>query len=482
MIRHVCFLILCSRSLAVSSGARSGGSVNFDGATLKTEVAMFSGRHLTDQTVGLAASTRVNTTSGPIQGVCENGVQRFLGIPYAKPPLGNLRFRRAQVHDGWEEVRDASQYGPACPQTDTWWLPSHFPTSEDCLFVNVITPAPNGCQTTTGGTLSPVMVYIHGGGFVHGAGHVWNMSSYAREQNIVTATLNYRLGALGTLALEEFAQENASFPATGGVNFLYDQISALTWIKDNIERFGGDPKRIMVFGESAGGLSVCMLLSSPFARGLFDRAGIMSGPCNGPWGPGTRELGIALGHTFMEDLGITTAAELRNLSLSQLRSSLYYENISPTVDGFVLPASPQHALGSPTGLPGISTKSQILIGATSFDGLAPPPWNALRVHEPKNSEELFSNFERYFGALPEMHRAINQTYNPSAFAENATLAWLIANAEACVLCPIRALAKRMREDNGPDLSVSLYKYGYNPNNHDLSQHASELPAVFGYLQ
>jgi para-nitrobenzyl esterase len=220
----------------------------------------------------------VVTEAGEVRGIEAGATRAFLGIPYAAPPTGDSRFRAPAQTACWQGVRDASSFGHVCPQI----LPSGSKLGdEDCLFLNVWTP-----KAATEAK-RPVMVFIHGGAYevgsgnqdlvLDGSGNLYDGSTLAGEQDAIVVTLNYRLGALGFTAHPALAVED-SRGSSGNYGTL-DQIAALQWVKDNIGRFGGDPERVMIFGESAGGLSVCLLLATPLAKGLFSSAIIESGGC-----------------------------------------------------------------------------------------------------------------------------------------------------------------------------------------------------------
>jgi para-nitrobenzyl esterase len=212
------------------------------------------------------------TTSGPITGTVVSGVSVYKGIPYAAPQAGPLRWREPQPPEPWTRPRAMVAYGPSCPQADSP-LDRDKETlnqNEDCLYLNVFTSA----QDTE--ARLPVLFWIHGGGLVQGSGSkpFYNGTSLARRGAVVV-TINYRVGAFGFFTHPELAQESPS-GAAGNWGIL-DQIAALKWVRDNIGRFGGDPGNVTIFGESAGSLSVHVLMASPLARGLFHRAIAESG-------------------------------------------------------------------------------------------------------------------------------------------------------------------------------------------------------------
>ncbi|MCB1683194.1 MAG: carboxylesterase/lipase family protein [Pseudomonadales bacterium] len=214
--------------------------------------------------------TVVETTSGPIEGRDKEGTLLFAGVPYAAPPVGELRFRAAQPPTPWREVRAAKRFGAAAPQIPAGGLTSSAAVrwDEDCLTLNITTPALDDARR-------PVLFWIHGGAYRTGQGAIpwYNGARFARNGDIVVVSINYRLGALGFTDLSGFG---AGFE-TSGVNGLLDQIVALEWVRDNIARFGGDPAKVCIAGESAGGFAVSTLLASPRAKNLFRAAIPQSG-------------------------------------------------------------------------------------------------------------------------------------------------------------------------------------------------------------
>jgi para-nitrobenzyl esterase len=214
----------------------------------------------------------VNTKQGKLQGAKENDLFVFKGVPFAAPPVGNLRWMPPQPVSSWKGVRPALEYGTIAPQNP---MPEGFIgqrkpelQSEDCLYLNLYTPGLDNKKR-------PVMVWIHGGAFSLGSGSeaMYRSGKIAQRGDVVLVTTNYRLGALGFLNLDKVT--GGKIPSTGNEGLL-DQVAALTWVKDNIENFGGDPDNVTIFGESAGGMSVSCLMVLPKARGLFHRAIIES--------------------------------------------------------------------------------------------------------------------------------------------------------------------------------------------------------------
>ncbi|MFC0108561.1 carboxylesterase/lipase family protein [Kibdelosporangium aridum] len=211
--------------------------------------------------VASEVDTRVQTSDGWLQGTATADHRSFQGIPYAAPPVGDLRFRAPRPAQPWQGVRDATKPGQRCTQSDGVGVVG----GEDCLFLNVTTPR------AASGRL-PVLVFVHGGGLVTGLGSAWNPQRMVGHDAIVV-TLNYRLGAFGFLH-----HPSLHDPYAGNFG-LADQQAALRWVRQNIAAFGGDSRNVTLWGQSGGGVSVCSQLAAPGARGLFDKAIVQSAPC-----------------------------------------------------------------------------------------------------------------------------------------------------------------------------------------------------------
>jgi para-nitrobenzyl esterase len=222
------------------------------------------------QSAGAVPPTVVMTKDGAVAGTLGNGVLEFKGIPYALPPIGKWRWELPQPVEPWDGVLDATRYRSACAQLERYGIPESS-ESEDCLYLNVTVPAP-GDQPPRG--KRPVFVWIHGGGFVGGSSGLYDLSELARSGDLVVVSMNYRLGVFGFMPHQRFGTE------FNGAYGLEDQRAALRWVRENIERFGGDKNNVTLAGESAGASSVCMHILAPHrTKGLFHKAIIQSGGC-----------------------------------------------------------------------------------------------------------------------------------------------------------------------------------------------------------
>ena len=288
--------------------------------------------------------------SGPISGTLQDGIWTFKGIPYAAPPVGDLRWQEPQPVQPWKDVRACTEYGPSCPQpaSDSGFSMPVGNTSEDCLYLNVWTPAASPDDRL------PVMFWIHGGGFSTGSGSLPLYDGHnLAGRGVIIVTINYRLGPLGFMAHPELSKE--SLHGVSGNYGLLDQIAALKWVQKNIAAFGGDADAVTVFGESAGGMSISDLMVSPLANSLFARAIDESGPFV--------DLGLRLqtsdtladaeiaGQDIANKLGCSQADDvlacLRGKSPDELIQAGTPINkilspipIGPNVDGYVLPDKP----------------------------------------------------------------------------------------------------------------------------------------------
>jgi para-nitrobenzyl esterase len=326
--------------------------------------------------------TVVETRCGKVEGFERERVQVFRGIPFAAPPVGELRFRSPEPPEPWSGVRSAAEFGASAPQRD---LPIPiFPgwdvgrQDEDCLYLNVTTPAADGGRR-------PVLVWIHGGGFTMGSGSqaMYDVVPLVCRGDVVVVTVNYRLGPLGFLHLDDLVGQ--SFGASGNAG-IEDQVAALEWVRDNIAAFGGDPDQVTIFGESAGGMSVGTLLGTPSAAGLFRGAVAQSGAAHNVY---TGQAASRIAEIVLDSLGVAPgdAGRLREVTTEQLlqahdRVTLHHMGrpgavllpFQPVVDGEVLPKPPIEAVAE-----GLSAEVAVLVGSTRDE------WNLFGIMDPRQS-------------------------------------------------------------------------------------------------
>ena len=272
-------------------------------------------------------TTIITTPCGPIEGLVEENCLVFKGIPYAKAPVGELRWKAPEKREPFTETYKALKFGNRCAQNDRkptladfygkefYYNDSEYSDSaieEDGLYLNIWVPKEKGENPY------PVAFYIHGGAWQGGCGHEkeFRTEEYAKK-GVILVTINYRVNVFGFLALEELRDED---PVACGNYGIQDQIAALDWVKENIASFGGDPENITIFGQSAGGMSVSTLLSTPYAKGKFAKAIIQSG--GGYPNPMDRDISmksaLERGHMVLEMAGVSTLAELRAVPMERL--------------------------------------------------------------------------------------------------------------------------------------------------------------------
>jgi para-nitrobenzyl esterase len=318
------------------------------------------------------------TGDGMLLGSVDSGVLSFKGIPFASPPVGSLRWRAPQPVKKWKGRRDATKFGPDClqqpfPPDDA---PLRTKSAEDCLYLNIWTP-----EAPQRNARLPVIVWIYGGGFVNGGTSpaIYDGSAFARD-GLVYVSFNYRLGRFGFFGFPEISRQNADGGRLGNYAVM-DMIAALKWVKANIAAFGGDPDQVTIFGESAGGAAVNFLLTSPEARGLFQRAIVQSGggregpfPMrrlnqDQPHAPSSETLGVNFARkNGIDGTGAEALAALRRLAAEKLVDGLMIGvNQSdtyggPMVDGKAIVEHPERAFAA-----GRAMAVPVMTGATSAD-------------------------------------------------------------------------------------------------------------------
>ncbi|MCG6925922.1 MAG: carboxylesterase family protein, partial [Acidobacteria bacterium] len=332
----------------------------------------------------LAQPAPVMTELGLVQGAAEGDLTVYRGIPFAAPPVGDLRWRPPQPAEKWEDVRQTTAFAPDPYQGDGTGN-----VSEDCLYLNVWTPAKSADERV------PVLVWIYGGGFSFGSTSTpVHDGQHLARQGVVLVSLNYRVGPLGFLAHPELSAESPHH--VSGNYGLLDQLAGLAWVQRNIAAFGGDPDQVTIFGESAGGIAVSMLCASPLARGLFQGAISQSGGSFGPTRPttypGENMRGLAAaeaaGVTFAEKAGAASIAELRQVEPGKLPAGFGSGAAWPIVDGWVIPGDQYelYAAGRYNDVP-------ILVGYNSDEGLS--------FSREKTPEDHIANVKKRYGPFAD---------------------------------------------------------------------------------
>jgi para-nitrobenzyl esterase len=406
-----------------------------------------------------------STQHGLVLGRQKKGVLLFNGIPYAEPPVGDRRFKRPVSPASWDDIRDATRFGPAAPQLPSGGMTDSVPVNwnEDCLFLNVCTPAIDQKKR-------PVLVWIHGGAYRSGQGAVpwYNGTSFALNGDIVVVSINYRLGALGFTDLSRFGDDYA----TSGINGICDQIKALEWVRDNISGFGGDPSKVTIAGESAGGFSVATLLGCEQAQGLFRRAIPQSGATHHTL---TDDVGKVVADLLMDELGVESIDELKSASVldileAQARVDVRYNqmNIGNGVQAFypveqneVLPMPLRESIRA-----GVGATVPVLIGTNKDE-------NTLFVTEKMSSEKLRYQAKAYGReSLVEAYREML----PGATETDLAI-------ELGTDFTFKIPAIRLAEDRvarGAD--TWMYQFDWESRNaHLKATHALEIPFVFNTL-
>ncbi|ORW92925.1 carboxylesterase [Mycobacterium sp. IEC1808] len=413
---------------------------------------------------------RARTTAGIVEGFTRDGVNRWRSIPYARPPVGALRFRAPQPAPQWSGVRHCHGFGNCAPQQRRYTLLGvgrYQPMSEDCLTLNVVTP-----EVATDEPL-PVMVFVHGGGYIMGssATPLYDGAALARR-GCVYVSVNYRLGALGCLDLSSLSTRDTKIDSN---LYLRDLVMALQWIRDNIAEFGGDPGNVTIFGESAGACITSTLLAVPAAEGLFAQA-ISESPASGL--VRSREVAVEFAKRFAGLLGVrpqdgahavmqASAAQLvetqHRLIDQGMESRLGAFPIGPVVGDDVLPVDPVEAMRS-----GRAHKVPLIVGTNAEEG------------------RLFTRFLKMLPTNQSMIEELLADTEPAA-RERITAAYPdYPSPSACIQLggdfAFSSAAWQIAEAHGNHAPTYLYRYDYAPRTLRWSglgaTHATELLAVF----
>jgi para-nitrobenzyl esterase len=398
-----------------------------------------------------AGTVILKTPAGTLRGAVQDGLRSFLGVPYARPPVGDLRWRAPQPLPAWGGTRDALQFGPECMQGAGR---APVPMSEDCLFVNVWAPAKPAFHHL------PVLVWVHGGAFRVGSASqpVYDGASLARR-GLIVVTLNYRLGKFGFLAHPALTQENPDAPL--GNYGLMDVLAALNWVKSNIRSFGGDPRKVTLAGQSAGGAAVYELMSSPLAVGLFSKAVIESGVFSTPATSFAKAEAAGAAAALTWDPGAKDAAALRRLSAAQVQGEgpAAAGNFGPMIDGKVLPQDVATAFDE-----GQSIQVPLLIGSNNYEaGFFGNAAKGLAL--------------RYASVWPQV-TAVFDGYG----THRTDLVELQLATDMMITAPTRTAARASASHGAPTF---LYYYSYvSPSRRERApgaSHMDEVYALFGHL-
>jgi len=424
----------------------------------------------------------VNTRAGKVAGNYQDGLYVFKGIPYAAPPLGELRWMPPQPAEPWDGVHPAKKFGPIAPQNPMAGGPiTHVEQAqdEDCLFLNIWTPGLDDARR-------PVMVWIHGGAFTIGSGSeaMYDSGSLAARGDVVLVTVNYRLGMLGFLNLKEVT--GGRIPATGNEGLL-DQVAALKWVKDNIADFGGDPDNVTAFGESAGGMSIGCLMAMPSAKGYFHK-GILESGVGSTAGP----LDEAVNTTkkFLELVGIKgddvkalralTVQQLLDIEM-QLRTGMAGPGemaritaTAPVIDGEIIPGVPNQVARG-----GFAKDIPAIIGTNLEEwklfGAMQPGINKLDEAELAKRLSAFMPDEHARGLIKtfrEARQKRGEPVNPSDLLS-------VINTDLMLRMPALGLVEAQR-DNGQSAYNYLFTWKSPVMGGALGAcHALEIGFVFG---
>lgn len=409
----------------------------------------------------------VESVYGRLKGEESDGVIVWKGIPYAKPPVGALRFRAPERPDFWKGIRNATSFSPVAPQPQSEIMEflgnDTANMNEDCLYLNVWSPGADNQKR-------PVMVWIHGGAFISGSGSSswYDGATFAAQGDVVVVTLNYRLGILGFLHLGELGDEEY---ATSGNCGILDQVAALQWIQENIAAFGGDPNNVTVFGESAGAMSIGVLLGFPSAQGLFQKAILQSGAAANVHSSAkaTRVASRLLAALQVEPTNLSKLEELSVEELVRASTIVPMMSLGPVIDGISLPHHPEEAIRK-----GSAKDVSILIGTNKDE------YRLFTVFDPewRNADEtkIHAVFEKFFGPLlPALAKQFSEKEPLNQDLLNQLLTMNIFTN------PAQKLAKLQLNQDAP---VWMYRFDWETPVYGgalKAAHALEIPFVWDTL-
>ncbi len=411
----------------------------------------------------------VKVTGGKIEGIEQDGILTYKGIPFTAPPVGDLRWKAPEPVRPWTGVKKTVEFCSACMQT-SGAMGNTAPVSEDCLYLNVWTPAKMTNEKL------PVIYWVHGGGYVGGSTSIpmYDGASLAKK-GVVLVSVAYRLGLFGFLAHPELSMESAHGSGTYG---MLDMVEGLKWVKDNVAKFGGDPSNVTIFGHSAGGAAISLLAATPLTKGLFHRAICMSGGSFTPlltskqtsigMGVPSLEFAESTGIDFLKELGVTNIKEARALSAKDLqqiqKGGFGGMRFTPVADGYVI-SNDLYSLYEE----GKFNDTPVLVGHTSDE------MGSLGGTQNLTPKQFEEHIKTQYGAQADIflaaypHSTEAEATQASRDNRNDTFTW-------------NTLAwSRLQTQNGKN-KVYQYYFDYHPNSPDGgSGHGSDVPYAFRTL-
>jgi para-nitrobenzyl esterase len=451
---------------------------------LKNYISIFFISFLVSCNGNAPINTQVQLSDGIIEGSQEGTLKKYLGIPYAAPPVNDLRWTPPVNVNSWDGILDTKKYSKICyqPHQPTEFYDDGYDLSamdEDCLYLNVWTRAKNTSDNL------PVMVWIHGGALVWGSGGEEYTGKELTKKDIVLVTINYRLGPLGFFAHPELSKENQGSSGNQGYR---DQVAALKWVQENIREFGGNPDNVTIFGESAGSWSVNVMQATPLSKGLFHKAIGQSGARlipltylkqNTPYSDSAENLGLSLAKNI-SGMANPSLGDLRKLDAAEIiynlkNDPLYLTNFDAltVIDGEVIPKDISKIF-----LEGAQANVPVLLGSTADEATTFAP-SILNPSSATLLKYVDLTPASIVEVLPNVSERIYDLY-PAQNEKEAKSSWIDFTTDAMFTAPMQKWAQLM---SSVDSLVYLYLWDWYPSvsgSKDLKAfHAAEVPYVFG---
>ena len=462
------FILSCSGDSAPDDSAHPGDSTD-------TSVPELDLSCPEDEDLG------IETTTGCILGEEEGDLERWIGVPYAEPPVGELRFARTVPVSPSEEPLDADRFGNVCLQ---WGANGSLVGDEDCLTLNIFRP-----ENTEPDAGLPVLFFTHGGSYTFGSGtdDTYTLGPQLASRAILV-THNYRLGPMGFFAHEDLTEEDGNTygdSGTSGNQGIFDSLTALRWVVDNAEALGGDPDQILIFGESAGASTTCAMLASPLAEGLFSAAmiqsvacGFIEQPLREIAGTGYTESAEMVGDTYASRLGCTgsdTIDCLRALDEDDIMTELWEDSFGVNIDEVFLPLPAREAFSQ-----GEFNQVPVYAGITENEGVLFTDTYGMNVDDVATLESWLVAYGDYFGLSGSAE--LIEIYTPAAFG-SPQLAFDAFYGDIFFACPTRSFLQAV----SAHVETRAYLFAEAPDRlqdydeyaHWGAYHSAELPFVFG---